>query len=126
MSHVRPSNGQSGSEGDAGAAPVTCRVARLDDIWTTLGSPSLRLLKIDVEGFEADVLEGAGRLLEHTEHAFVEVTPAHGLPAATRAMKALETAGFILRVYDDGIQGWREVKPADMGAIQLDLHATRA
>jgi FkbM family methyltransferase len=41
----------------------------LDDNW-------INLLKIDVEGFEVEVLEGASNLLKRTRYVIVEVSPA--------------------------------------------------
>jgi Methyltransferase FkbM domain len=38
-------------------------VIRLDTLWEDLGTPSIDLIKIDVEGTELDVLRGSARLL---------------------------------------------------------------
>ena len=37
---------------------------RLDEIWERAGCPQIRLIKIDVEGMEEAVLQGASRVLE--------------------------------------------------------------
>ena len=41
----------------------------------TLGSASVRLLKIDVEGYERSVLEGATRTLTNTDALLLEINP---------------------------------------------------
>ena len=49
---------------------------RLDQICRIHGISSVRLAKIDVEGFELEVLRGAGDLLgRQIEHLFVELHP---------------------------------------------------
>ncbi len=42
---------------------VSVPMARLDTVWREAGSPVVKLVKIDVEGAELDVLEGANELL---------------------------------------------------------------
>jgi FkbM family methyltransferase len=44
-------------------AEVPVQVRSLDGVWEELGSPDIALVKIDVEGAEADVLRGAARFL---------------------------------------------------------------
>lgn len=44
---------------DPGMARVDASLARLDDIWPTLGADRLDIAKIDVEGHEDQLLEGA-------------------------------------------------------------------
>src|SRR5205823_6673652 len=46
------------------AVPITIRSATLDSLVQKFNLTSIDLLKIDVEGFELDVLKGAARLLE--------------------------------------------------------------
>ena len=43
------------------------RVVRLDDFWKDNINKQIGLLKIDVEGFESDVLEGASYLLKNNK-----------------------------------------------------------
>jgi FkbM family methyltransferase len=49
--------------GFASGAEVLVQVRSLDSVWAELGSPDIALVKIDVEGSEADVLRGASRFL---------------------------------------------------------------
>ena len=42
----------------------TWPVVTLDSVWEEAGRPAVSVVKIDVEGYEADVLKGAGQLLE--------------------------------------------------------------
>ncbi len=58
------------------------------------------LLKIDIEGAEADVLETCAKSLDQVENVFVEVHPVHGqVPGLlVRVLNVLETAGFMVHV----------------------------
>lgn len=49
--------------GFASGAEVLVQVRSLDSVWAELGCPDIALVKIDVEGSEADVLQGASRFL---------------------------------------------------------------
>jgi FkbM family methyltransferase len=53
---------------------MICEVKTLDDVAVELGIGHIDLLKIDVEGFEFEVLKGAGRLLKKTTAIIVEVS----------------------------------------------------
>ena len=56
------------------ASEIEVPVKRLDEVLTRDLLPKPSLLKIDVQGFEHQVLMGAGRLLEEFSHVFVEVS----------------------------------------------------
>jgi FkbM family methyltransferase len=45
------------------ARRVPVRLARIDSLWQALGCPPIDAMKIDVEGLEAQVLEGASRAI---------------------------------------------------------------
>ena len=47
-----------------GASVIRVPVSTLDDEWRAAGQPQVSIIKIDVEGAEAQVLEGGGALLE--------------------------------------------------------------
>ncbi len=55
----------------AGAGESTVHVSRLDDFWGSrpglLAGQEAVLLKVDAEGFDAQVLEGAEQLIEHAK-----------------------------------------------------------
>ena len=57
--------------------PVSVDTVRLDEIWQQrgLGSRVLRLIKIDVEGYELKALQGAGELLSHCQWLLAEYSP---------------------------------------------------
>ncbi|MGZ5007868.1 MAG: FkbM family methyltransferase [Methylobacter sp.] len=70
---------------------LTCR---LDDLSETIGLPWPRYLKIDVDGSEAEVLEGATSCLKQVESIFIELTEEFiGSPAYS----VFESNGFILQ-----------------------------
>ena len=56
------------------ASEIEVSVKRLDEVLTRDLLPKPSLLKIDVQGFEHQVLIGAGHLLEEFSHVFVEVS----------------------------------------------------
>lgn len=81
------------------AAPMTT----LDDYCSRVGlSPDV--LKVDVEGYEAHVIEGAGDVLETVDALFLEVHP-DGLDRVGRSMSALvadlDTFGFAIHRFAD-------------------------
>ena len=45
----------------------------VDGLWNSHACPEVYLLKIDVDGSESDVLEGAKNMLEHVQVLIVEV-----------------------------------------------------
>ena len=49
----------------------------LDDYANTIRLLSKVLLKIDVQGYEVEVLQGGRRLLKHVDYVLVEVSYAH-------------------------------------------------
>ena len=53
---------------------VLCDVRTLDDVTVEMGLSHIDLLKVDVEGFEFEVMKGAGQTLEETTAVIVEVS----------------------------------------------------
>lgn len=68
MSTLRPGLIETYDASDTVLVPV----ARLDDVTADL--PAVQLLKVDVEGFEVEVLKGAPNLLRRTSLLLVEVS----------------------------------------------------
>lgn len=67
---------------------------RLDDLVETMGLPLPRHLKIDVDGSEAEVLEGAQSCLKQVESIFMELTEEF---IDSAAFSVFESNGFILQ-----------------------------
>lgn len=65
-----------------GSTPVTVPALTLDAYWHQVGRPDVTVLKVDVEGAEHRVLQGATELLRRTRPvSFVEVLPRADFPA---------------------------------------------
>lgn len=98
--------------------PLECRVRTLDEVAAQHGIAAIDLLKIDVEGFEFEVLAGAGEALAKTKAVVVEVslvrTPSCHGSALLRMLNLLTEAGFdIVRVIPslfDRREPWRPVE----------------
>lgn len=67
---------------------------RLDDLVETMGLPLPRYLKIDVDGAEAEVLQGAKLCLKHVESIFMELTEEF---ISSTVFSVFESNGFILQ-----------------------------
>lgn len=71
------------------------RVERLDSFPEVIEPPAL--LKIDVQGYELEVLKGAGKLLQRFQAVVLEVSHAelyHGAPTPDEIATFLDDAGF--------------------------------
>ena len=88
-------SGDSSYTGRLGEGDLTVRVEQLDDLLERDLIRPPKLIKIDVEGAEADVLEGARRLLETARPIVLLAT--HGDRARQLSTQALEAAGYRLR-----------------------------
>jgi len=87
---------------DSGAGTVEVPVVTLASFWQRqgLGARPLRLMKVDVEGFEYFVLQGAGALLTRCERLLLEYaphSPAAGGSGAHALLALLRAAGFTPR-----------------------------
>lgn len=92
---------------DSGAGTVQVPVLMLASFWEAraLGARPLRLLKVDVEGFEYFVLQGAGALLARCERLLLEYaprSPAAGGRGAEALLALLRAAGFRARCFGPG------------------------
>lgn len=88
---ARSATGGTGSIDARGELVVDC--ATLDGLWARFGAPNL--VKVDVEGREMDVLEGAAGLLASKRVALV--LEAHSGEAASRCRNLLQQAGYSCR-----------------------------
>jgi FkbM family methyltransferase len=94
-------NGGSASLVDAGDARVevgAVEVERLDDLASEIGGRPLRLIKIDVEGFELPVLRGAPRTLARGAVICMEVDPS--MPTAEGDALAAHRCVMATGLYD--------------------------
>ncbi len=84
----------------SGTQSTSVEIERLDDI---VGDQSISLLKLDVEGHEAEVLHGASRLLERGLIRTVIYEETAGDSGVTHQI--LSDAGFTLLVLDSTLAG---------------------
>lgn len=92
----------------------------LDELARRHDFERVRLLKIDVEGFEPEVLRGARDLLDRLDNLIVEILPGWD-EARTRVMlDQMEAAGFELRTVNGAL--WRR---GDV-LVESNLWARRA
>jgi Methyltransferase FkbM domain len=80
-------------------------VRRLDDIVADAGVDRIGLLKIDVEGWERQVLDGAKDCLQRTDRVVLELDRGM-LPAVEQRLAA---ARFTIRGVIDGVWGRQEM-----------------
>jgi FkbM family methyltransferase len=81
-----------------GGRRVRVPVVTLDEAWRRLNYEPIWLLKIDTEGAEVDILEGASSsLLDAVQHAIVETHDNIYPGAFNRCRRRLEDAGFACR-----------------------------
>lgn len=75
---------------------VTVPVFRADDLCERKVIERPTLMKVDVEGFEAEVLAGAGELLHSVRRLFVEIHPDRlvGADSETEILEVLAAAGL--------------------------------
>lgn len=77
----------------------TVDIRTLDDLCMQAGLDSIDLLKIDVQGYELEVLRGARQVLKHTRQIIIEVefVPIYrGGPLFPEVWDELESQGFVL------------------------------
>lgn len=91
-----------------GGTRIDVPVVGIDDAWRRLGSKQIWLLKVDTEGAEVDILEGASpSFLAAVQNAIVEFHDNIYPGSLTRCLTVLERAGLSCRVlhhpWDEGI-----------------------
>ncbi len=93
-----------------------CAMTTLDAFWASVGKPLVQLVKIDVEGFELDVLLGARELLATGPSLLLELTPTGGSAAVERSRELLRlvaSAGY-------EVQRWVEPRGWVGGDVPFD------
>jgi FkbM family methyltransferase len=81
------------------AATTTVRIARLESCLSPADLVTPVLLKIDVQGAELAVLEGAGALLDHIDHVYCECSFIElyaGQALADQVIRFLDARGLVL------------------------------
>jgi FkbM family methyltransferase len=89
-----------------GGRKIAVPMVGLDEIWSRLDKKRIWLLKIDTEGAEVDILEGASNaVLDATQNAIVEYHDQIVPGASQRCRRVLEAAGFECRIL---VHPWEE------------------
>jgi FkbM family methyltransferase len=88
------------------ASGPTVRLERLDDVWRRSGSPRVSMLKIDVEGGELGVLEGARELVE-AMHPVILLEAAD--PAVSTTLSEWLELFHYTRRSEPGFQPWNHL-----------------
>ena len=99
-------------------ATEAVRVERLEDVALPLLSPGRLMLKVDTQGYEEEVLAGAGAVLERAVALQVELSlvPLYaGAPTLRRMLEICEAAGFELHGLVPGFHD-----PASGRLLQMD------
>ncbi|MEO0983511.1 MAG: FkbM family methyltransferase [Pseudomonadota bacterium] len=105
------------------ASERVIQIARLDDIVPAEDCAGQTLLKIDVQGFELEVLKGAAGLLRQIDHVYVEcsfVELYSGQPLQDEVKAYLEAQGF----QHDRV--FNQEHDADGAPVQADFLFKRA
>lgn len=105
--------------GESITVPVRTCDGILDDVWPPHRNAPKVLLKIDVQGFEMEVLRGADRTLECTDALLVEVSIQRiyeGNPRAHEVIAYLGARGFCIYDIASYVQ-----RPYDRALTQVDL-----
>jgi FkbM family methyltransferase len=89
-----------------GGRRIAVPMVGMEEVWSRLDQREIWLLKIDTEGAEADILEGAPRaLLEATQMAIVEYHDNICPGASDRCRQVLASAGFR---WEERVHPWDE------------------
>lgn len=91
-----------------GARMITVPMITLDEAWDRLGRGPIWMLKIDTEGAEGDILEGASdALLDSVQNACIEWHDNLNPGVFQRCRRRLDAAGFVYSTrahpWDEGI-----------------------
>ncbi len=85
-------------------------VAVFDEFWNKIGRPKVKLMKVDVEGAEEQVLSGACCAFQNgaIEHMVIEVNELGG-GRAFQLLKRLESFGYLLQQLDSNNWAGRRI-----------------
>lgn len=106
-------------QGNVNGEPRTIRIETLDAMCQSSSAQAPYLLKIDVQGAELDVLEGAGTILPQTEFAIIETSFFRFYENGTTIVDLIaymNERGFV--PYDVFSHSYR---PLDQALAQVDL-----
>jgi FkbM family methyltransferase len=98
-SFLVPAQNQERAFGVVESDSIKVPVQRLDEALRSVSLPPPVLLKIDVQGFELDVLEGAGALIASIDYCYLELSYVElyeGQPLASSVLSYLFSRGFQL------------------------------
>ena len=84
-------------------------LVRLDKVLADQNVDHVDLIKIDVEGFELEVLRGLGERVAQVDNIILEVLPVTPLPIVSEIANVLTASGFNLRTVDG--KAWRPGQP---------------
>jgi FkbM family methyltransferase len=107
----------------AASRPMVVQLGRLDDYADKMELSSKTLLKIDVQGYEDRVLQGASELLKQISYVIVEVSVS---PLYEKQAKFHNIYTFLLEsgfAYDGNLE--QLVSPADGAILQVDALFSR-
>lgn len=93
---------------DTDARIIKIEARTLDDVIESLGIEKVDFLKLEAEGWEPEVLEGAARTLKRTRKVAVDGGPERqGQSTYDAVSSMLKAAGFKTRVAEDIVYAWR-------------------
>jgi len=85
---------------------IPVRARRLDSLARELDIDRIDLLKMNIEGAEADALHGLGTLAERTRHAVISCHDFLGVPTKAAVRAFLTEHGFEVTTRDDAADPW--------------------
>lgn len=95
---------------------------RVDSILDTRGFSQVRLVKVDVEGFELEVLLGLGSRLRDCANVIVEQLDDSPALRRTQVVELLADAGFALRAVEG--RPWQEGRPLAESSLRARRSST--